>query len=108
MLEQLDDLSSQGLSVVLDATFDKQEFRAKLSNWLVQKNVVLKFVQYTAPNSFLIQRLHNRKRDVSLITEDLLLIRQRSFESVTTDEQLSLISLDTTTDWKKILRTALP
>jgi aminoglycoside phosphotransferase family enzyme/predicted kinase len=107
MLQLLDDLSSQGLSVVLDATFGKQEFRAKLSNWSVQKNVVLKFVQCSAPESVLIQRLRNRKHDVSDATEDLLPIQQRSFEPVTTAEQLSLISLDTTTDWKKILGTAL-
>ena len=108
MLELLDDLSAQGLSVVLDATFGKQEFYAKLSNWLVQTNIFLKFLQCTAPKSVLIQRLRNSKHGVSDATEDLLPIQQRSFEQVTTDEQLSLISLDTTTDWKKILRTVLP
>ena len=60
MLELLDDLSSQGLSVVLDATFGKREFCAKLSNWSEQKNVDLKFLQCTAPESVLIQRLRNR------------------------------------------------
>jgi predicted kinase len=64
-------------------------------------------VQCTDPESVLIQRLRNRKHDVSVATEDLILIQQRSFEQVTTDEQLSLISLDTTTDWKKILGIAL-
>ena len=108
MLEMLDDLSSQGLSMVLDVTFGKREFCEKLSNWSEQKNVDLKFLQYTAPESVLIQRLRNRKHDVSDATEDLLPIQQRSFEPVTTAEQLSLISLDTTTDWKKILRKALP
>ena len=92
---------------VLDAIFGEQEFLKKLINGLVQKNVVLKFVQSTAPESVLIQGQRNRKHDVSVATEDLLLIRQRSFEPVTTDEQLSLISLDTPTDWKKILRIAL-
>jgi predicted kinase len=58
--------------VVLDATFGKRGFRAKLSKWLVQKNVGLKFVQCTAPESVLIQRLINRKHDVSVATEDLL------------------------------------
>ena len=47
MLELLDDLSSQGLSVVLDVTFGKREFRAKLGNWSEQKNVDLKFLQCT-------------------------------------------------------------
>ena len=40
ILELLDDLSSQGLSVVLDAIFGEQEFLKKLINGLVQKNVV--------------------------------------------------------------------
>ena len=94
--------------MVLDATFGKLEFRAKLRNWSVQKNVVLKFVECSAPELVLIKSLRNRKPDVSDATEDLLPIQQRSFELVTTAEQLSLISLDTTTDWKKILRKALP
>ena len=93
--------------MVLTATFGEQEFHAKLSNWSEQKNLDLKFLQYTAPESVLIQRLRNRKHDVSVATEDLLLIQQRSFEQVTTDEQLSLIILDTTTDWKKILGIAV-
>ena len=93
--------------MVLGTTFGKQEFLAKLSNWLVQKNVVLKFVQCTAPESVLIQHLRNSKYDVSVAKEELLLIQQISFEQVTTDEQLSLISLNTPTDWKKILRIAL-
>jgi predicted kinase len=71
----------------------------------VKNNV--KFLQCTAHESVLIQLLRNRKYDVSDATEDLLPIQQRSFEPFTTAEPLSLISLDTTTDWKKILRKAL-
>jgi predicted kinase len=108
MLELLNVLNSHGLSVDLDATFGKREFHAKLSNWSKQKNIDLKFVQCTAPESVLIQGLCNRKHDISDAMEDLLPIQQRSFEPVTTAEQLSLISLETPTDWKKILRTALP
>jgi predicted kinase len=60
MLEMLDDLSSQGLSMVLDVTFGKREFCEKLSNWSEQKNVDLKFLQCTAHESVLIQQLRNR------------------------------------------------
>ena len=60
MLEMLDDLSSQGLSMVLDVTLGKQEFCEKLSNWSEQKNVDLKFLQCTAHESVLIQQLRNR------------------------------------------------
>ncbi|MBC8257470.1 MAG: AAA family ATPase, partial [SAR324 cluster bacterium] len=102
MLELLDDLSAQGLSVVLDATFGKQEFRKKLSNWSTQRKIALKFVQCTAPESVLIQRLRKREHDISDATEDILPFQQKSFEPVTKAEQLSLISLDTTTDWKKV------
>ena len=106
MLELLDDLSAQGLSVVLDATFGKQEFQRKLSNWSAKRNVALKFVQCTAPESVLIQRLRKREHDISDATEDIIPFQQRSFEPVTTAEQLSLISLATTTDWKKALESA--
>jgi len=106
MLELLDDLSAQGLSVVLDATFGKQEFRGKLRNWSAQRKIALKFVQCTAPESVLIQRLRKRKHDISDATEDLLPFQQKSFEPVIIAEQLSLISLDTTTDWKKVLESA--
>jgi len=107
MLELLDDLSSQGLSVVLDATFGKQEFRGKLRNWSAQRKITLKFVQCTAPESVLIQRLRKREHDISDATEYLLPFQQKSFEPVTSSEELSLICLDTTTDWKKNLTTVL-
>ena len=84
MLELLDDLSAQGLSVVLDATFGKLKFLTKFSNWSEQKNVDLKFLQCTAPKSVLIQRLRNRKQSISDAMEDLLPIQQRRFETVTT------------------------
>ena len=65
MLKLLDDLSTKGLSVVLDATFGKLELCAKLNNWSVQKNTILKFVQCTAAESVFIQRLSNRVHYVS-------------------------------------------
>ena len=55
----------------------------------------------------MIQRLREREHDISDATEDLLPFQQKSFEPVTTAEQLSLISLDTTSDWKTVLETAI-
>ena len=55
----------------------------------------------------LIQRLKNRSHDVSDATEDLLPSQKLSFDTICHDEELPLVELDTTKDWKKFLRAFL-
>ena len=107
MLELANDLTAQGLFVVLDATFAQKAFRGELINWAKNTKIILNFVQCSAPESVLIQRLKNRSHDVSDTTEYLLPSQKLSFDTICHDEELPLIELDTTKDWKKFLRAFL-
>ena len=54
-----------------------------------------------------IRRLKNRSHNVSDATEDFLPSQKLSFDTICHDEELPLIELDTTKDWKKFLRAFL-
>jgi len=85
MLELANDLTAQGLFVVLDATFAQKAFRGELINWAKNTKIILNFVQCSAPESVLIQRLKNRSHDVSDATEDLLPSQKLSFDTICHD-----------------------
>ena len=57
MLELANDLTAQGLFVVLNTTFAQKAFRGELINWAKNTKFILNFVQCSAPESVLIQRL---------------------------------------------------
>ncbi len=92
MLELANDLTAQGLFVVLDATFAQKTFRCELINWAKNTKIILNFVQCCTPESVLIQRLKNRSHDVSDATEDLLPSQKLSFDTICHDKELSLLS----------------
>ena len=85
----------------------KKLFEVNSYNWAKNTKIILNFVQCSAPESRLIQRLKNRSHDVSDAKEDLLPSQKLSFDTICHDEELPLIELDTTKDWKKFLRAFL-
>ncbi|MBV6622028.1 MAG: AAA family ATPase [Rivularia sp. (in: Bacteria)] len=89
-------LARLGFSVILDAKYDKQQFRGKVIEKANQNQIPLKIVYCTAPLSVLQQRIVKRNDDVADSTADLLPSQMKAAEPFTDKEKLYLKILDTT------------
>jgi hypothetical protein len=96
-------LAQQGLSVVLDAKYDRREYRSAVIDQVKTYGIPLKIFYCTAPMEILRQRLQARTQDVSDAKASLLADQQRMAEPFTESEEVYLRVLDTSQDWDKQL-----
>jgi aminoglycoside phosphotransferase family enzyme/gluconate kinase len=96
-------LARQGLTVVLDAKYDRQEYRSAVISQAKTYGIPLRIFYCTAPLEILRQRLQARTRDISEAKASLLAYQQRIAEPFTESEQAYVSILDTSQDWEKQL-----
>lgn len=96
-------LSSQGFPVILDAKYDREEFRKDAISLAKSHQLPVKIVYCTAPEDVLRDRLLSRTGDVSDATADLISQQQATAQAFTAEEQSLVTTLDTTQDWESQL-----
>jgi aminoglycoside phosphotransferase family enzyme/predicted kinase len=89
-------LASQGWSVILDAKYDRQQFRTEAIAIAQQQQLPLQVIHCTAPIEVLQQRLSDRTGDIADATADLLTSQIDRSEPFTEKEQSYITILDTT------------
>jgi uncharacterized protein len=88
-------LAKQGYTVILDAKYDRQQFREDAIS-LAQKNQIpIQIIQCTAPQEVLQKRLTERTGDITDATVDLLESQLQQAEPFTEKEQPLVKILDT-------------
>lgn len=93
-------LIGQGYNVILDAKFDKRNWRKKAISIAQSCQVPLRIIHCTAPLKVLGDRLKNRTGDISDATPSLLAQQQETAEPFTEEEETYLITVDTSQpDW---------
>ncbi len=93
-----------GFSVVLDAKFDREQWRSPIIEFAEQEQIPLTIIHCDAPLEVLKGRLRYRRGDISDAKETLLLLQALDWEDFTESEEPLVFDLDTTT----IDRTHLP
>lgn len=89
-------LSTQGYTVILDAKYDRQQFRKAVIAQSQQHQLPLQIIQCTAPLEVLKQRLCERTGDIADATADLLTSQFHQLEPFTEKEKSYVKILDTT------------
>jgi hypothetical protein len=89
-------LAERGHSVILDAKFDRREFRDKLREKAASFGLSVHFVHCDAPAETLKTRLSQRTKDISDATEQHLDAQRKQFEAFSDEEKMSYTLLDTT------------
>jgi len=96
-------LASQGWRVILDAKYDKQQFRKAVMAPANAHNLPLQIIHCDAPMEVLRDRVTERKSDISDATADLLTQQQANAESFTETEQMYAVTIDTSQNWHQNL-----
>lgn len=91
-------LAQQGRSVVLDAKYDRQEFRQAAIAQAQAQHVPLKIFYCTAPLEALRDRLQTRTGDIADATADLLTAQLEATEPFTDTEQAYVQTIHTDQD----------
>ncbi|TAG55815.1 MAG: adenylyl-sulfate kinase [Oscillatoriales cyanobacterium] len=91
-------LADRGWDVILDAKFDRQNWRTDAMNLAQSHGLPLQIVYCTAPMAVLRQRLQQRRGDIADATAELLTSQQAEAEPFTQLEQISLNVVDTAQD----------
>ncbi len=91
-------LAQQGRSVVLDAKYDRQEFRQAVIAQAEAQHIPLSIFHCTAPLEVLRDRLQTRTGDIADATADLLTAQQETTEPFTDTEQAYVQTIDTHQD----------
>ncbi|WP_013320240.1 AAA family ATPase [Gloeothece verrucosa] len=89
-------LVKAGYPVILDAKYDRREWRAGAIAFAESENIPLEILYCTAPLEILSERLQTRSGDISDATPDLLASQQTHFEAFSEIEQPYVKTLDTT------------
>ena len=89
-------LAAQGFPVILDAKYDRSQFRLAVANQAKANQIPLQICHCTAPVEVLVKRLQQRQGDISDATDALIAQQQATWESFTETEQAYAIALDTT------------
>lgn len=100
-------LAQQGHSVVLDAKYDRQEFRQAAIAQAEAQQIPLKIFHCTAPLEVLKKRLQTRTGDIADATADLLTAQQKAMEPFTDAEQSFVQTIHTDQDLAAQLSKAL-
>lgn len=93
-------LASQGIPVILDAKYDRQQRRESAIAQANAQKIPLQILYCTAPVEVLSDRLRQRKGDISDATPELLRQQQAQAEPFTEAEQQYLKAIDTTQNWQ--------
>ncbi|NEQ68185.1 MAG: AAA family ATPase [Symploca sp. SIO2D2] len=101
-------LANEGLTVILDGKYDRQNLRGKAIQQANEHQLPLQIIHCTAPESVLRDRLTARTGDISDATADLLQSQQAAAEPFTDAEQSLVTTLDTTRDWLSFYVSNLP
>ncbi|MEB3309090.1 MAG: AAA family ATPase [Snowella sp.] len=97
-------LAKQGFSVILDAKYDRTQWRSPIIEAAQQAQIPLQIFYCHAPIETLQTRLQERRGDISDATPDLLNSQQASAEPFSEPEQPYVIPLNTQgEDWKVTL-----
>ncbi|MDJ0536043.1 MAG: AAA family ATPase [Xenococcaceae cyanobacterium MO_207.B15] len=96
-------LVQEGFTVILDAKYDRIDYRHKVIDAIKLHNISLQIIHCTAPLEVLRDRLNQRSGDISDATADLLTTQQAKAEAFTPEEQVYVTTIDTSnTDWKSL------
>ncbi len=91
-------LAKQGFTVILDAKYDRQQFRGDVIKQCESDQLPFNLLECTAPIEILRSRLQQRKGDITDATVDLLESQQQALEPFTEAEKVYVTSIDTTQD----------
>lgn len=91
-------LADRGWDVILDAKFDRQNWRTDAINQAQSHGLPLQIIYCTAPIEVLRERLQQRRGDIADATAELLSSQQAAFEPFTELEQISVNIVDTLQD----------
>jgi len=83
-------LADRGWDVILDAKFDRQNWRTDAINQAQSHGLPLQIIYCTAPIEVLRERLQQRRGDIADATAELLSSQQAAFEPFTELEQISV------------------
>lgn len=92
-------LAKEGLTVILDGKYDRQNLRGEAIHKANYHQLPLQIIHCTAPESVLRDRLISRTGDISDATADLLQSQLAAAEPFTDAEKPLVTTLDTTQDW---------
>jgi len=93
MIELADHLTSFGVSVILDAKFDKRKWRLKAMNLAVKKSLDFKIVYCQATPEALKKRLKARSKDVSDADASLIDRQVEAFENFSANEKRYVLDI---------------
>ncbi|MEG5159956.1 AAA family ATPase [Microcoleus sp. AT3-A2] len=91
-------LADRGWNVILDAKFDRQNWRTDAMNQAQSHGLPLQIIYCTAPIEVLRERLQQRRGDIADAKAELLSSQQAAFESFTELEKISVNIVDTLQD----------
>ncbi|HLO84893.1 MAG TPA: AAA family ATPase [Nostocaceae cyanobacterium] len=97
-------LANEGWTVILDAKYDRQNFRQEAIAQATKHQLALQIIHCTAPIEVLQQRLVNRRGDIADATADLLTSQVQQAEPFTDKEQPYIKILDTTQSYQAQLK----
>lgn len=98
-------LVSQGYSAILDAKFDRRNWREKALKMSESEGIPCQIIYCTAPAAILRDRLAQRTGDISDATPDLLARQQAIAEPFTETEKAHTITINTSqADWLSQLK----
>jgi len=103
LLELGTSLASQGWPVILDAKYDRQQFRQAVIEAANEYHFPLQMIHCDAPIEVLRDRVTARQTDISDATASLLEQQQANAEPFTETEQSYVLTIDTSQDWQNYL-----
>lgn len=98
-------LADRGWNVILDAKFDRQNWRTNAINLAQSRTLPLQIIHCTAPIEVLRERLQQRRGDIADATAELLSSQQAASEPFAESEQIYVKIVDTMQDLEVQLNT---
>lgn len=95
-------LAKLGWTVILDAKYDRREWRKMVFDRAESASLPVQILHCTAPMSLLRDRLDRRTGDIADATADLLASQQAKAEGFTEAEKAKVVEIDTTGDLEEI------
>jgi predicted kinase len=100
-------LAGQGLTVILDGKYDRQDLREKVVNQITAAGLPVKMVYCTAPEQVIRSRLQQRQGDIADATVAMMDEQLKIFENFNEAEQPYLTTIHTDQDVPMQLKSLL-
>jgi uncharacterized protein len=100
-------LAGQGLTVILDAKYDRQALRETVISKAQSAQIPIQLLYCSAPETVIRERLQQRQGDIADATEAMLNKQLKDFETFTHNEQALLTTIHTETDLAAQLKALL-